>query len=985
MKQMILVSLIFLIGLSLSAQDVVYWEPSTVTQGGTVNIYYNTINGTLPDDASQVLIHLGFNGWTNVGDYQMTLQGDEWWSYHLDVPEDASMIDFVFQDGQGNWDNNGGQGIDWHIGVGVPGLWEPLHPGPNDTIRISVQSAVAGNLWWGVNRWDDPIPAYQPPNTVVGSEGQSVETDLNGPDENDIYWLDIGPFNSGSQIVHEVNFVFHYDDGTWDNNNGMDYHIQMNFEPGPLDPTVNITNISDDAVLADEQLIQVETSDANYVEVKIDGSTRHIASGGNFEFTTNTSNLSWGKHQLTAFARRDNQRVMADVKTVWKTPEVIEESMPPWYNLGVHDQLDGTVSFSILAPGKQFISLLGDFNEWDETAGLMKHDTERGIFWLNLPLGPGEYEYFYKIDGQKIVGDPFAKDVNWTDMFGNEHWESQNQRSIVRIGEDDFPWTDGDWVKPELKDLVIYEMLVRDFSEAGDINGVIERLDYLADLGINAIELMPPTEFPGASSWGYNPAFFMALESSYGTPADFKEMVDAAHARGIAVLVDLVFNHADGSSPYEQMYGDDYDNSPYMHAEANAWGFPDFDHSRAGTRALTSQTVRHWINEYHVDGYRYDHTPGVGWDGIAYFASEAYQADHTAYQIAEHFDSNVWSLINLTRINSHWHDAFHDQMKANLRQGQFEGSFYGDMNRTEQGISYAADGFNDAEACVNYIESHDEQRIIFEAQTNGLSYETALQKAELAAQVLFTSSGVPMFYMGAELGMDTERTLDHNPVRWYYLEDPDKAAIHRLYKRMLWLRQNYPAFRSNNINVVHKSTPQKSIVYQRTLDGAAGALVAINFSTTPQTMDLEFPWAGNWYEFTRDDTITIESNWFGGYTLPPSSARIFTSDRLWVGVEDDRGRPEAFAMHPAYPNPFNPSTSLRFDLPEASTVRVTIYDVTGREIWSLQNGGANYAAGRHELVWRGVDNRNQPLAAGLYFVEMKTPAFRQVQKLMLVK
>ncbi len=233
----------------------------------------------------------------------------------------------------------------------------------------------------------------------------------------------------------------------------------------------------------------------------------------------------------------------------------------------------------------------------------------------------------------------------------------------------------------------------------------------------------------------------------------------------MVVLVDLVFNHADGKSPYEQMYGEDYENSPYMHAESNDWGMPDFDHGKTGTRKLARATVKHWIKEYHIDGYRYDHTLGVGWDGINYFANEAYLADNSVYQIAEHFDSNVGNLIALTRINSHWHDAFHDQMKANLRQGQFEGSYYGDMNTTEKGINYSADGFQDAEACVNYIESHDEQRIIFEARTNGLSLAQALQKAELAAQVLLTSSGIPMFYMGAEFGMDTERTIDYNKLR----------------------------------------------------------------------------------------------------------------------------------------------------------------------------------------------------------------------------
>jgi len=979
----LLILLTSLFGLALQGQSV-YWEPATITQGGEVDIYYNIINGTLPDNASQVLIHLGWNGWTNVEDLPMTEESDGWWRYHFEIPEEADVLDFVFQDGQGNWDNNGGVGIDWHIGVNVPGLWEPLFPGPNDTIRISRQHAGAGNLWWGVNSWSAPIEAYQPPNTVPGDPGLSVESDMNGPDSNNISWVDIGPFNSATQAVSQVDFVFHWDDGTWEGTGSGDFHIPITFEPGINDPTVNFTNIEDNHILESNQLLQVQTEDAIYVEVRIDGSTRHISNGGTIEFTTNTDNLELGPHQLVAFARRDNGRVMMDIKTVWKIPEVIEEAFPPFDYLGVHDRLDGTVTFALLAPGKMFISLVGEFNDWDPAAGVMKRDPAQGIFWLNIPLEAGVYEYLYIIDGETVVGDPFAKDVDWTDIYGFEHWAVENQRSVASIGQPAFPWTDDSYQRPEMKDLIIYETLIRDFTASGDVEGMTAKLDYLADLGINAIELMPPTEFPGESSWGYNPAFFMALESSYGTPDELKSFVNEAHARGIAVLVDLVFNHADGSSPYQQMYGDDYENSPYMHDEANAWGFPDFDHSKAGTRALTAATVRHWIHEYHIDGYRYDHTPGVGWDGIDYFSTQAYMADNDVYQIAEHFDSNVGSLILLTHIDSHWHDAFHDQMKANIRQGTFEGSSWGDMNKTERGISFAADGFADAEACVNYFESHDEQRVIFEAQTNGLSYEQALQKAELAAQVLFTSSGIPMFYMGAELGMDTERTLDHNPIQWDNLEDPTLAGLYQNYKKMIWLRNEYPALRSNNINVVHKSNAQKTIIFQRTLEGDAAVVVAVNFNSSDQTVDIEFPWAGTWYEYTQDDTVTIETNWFGSYSLPASSARVFTSERLWVGVDASAEIPASFQLLPAYPNPFNPSTTLRFDLPEQSIVDLSVYDIMGREVWNGMQGEL-LQAGKHELTWQAFDQSGLPLSGGLYFVELRTPTFRQVQKLMLLK
>ncbi|MCF6237263.1 MAG: hypothetical protein L3J79_00350, partial [Candidatus Marinimicrobia bacterium] len=299
MKQtlaMLIMSLVSIMGFGQS--DVMYWEPVTIVQGGTVDIYYNTINGALPDDPAQVLIHLGYNDWTAVGDYPMTEQTAGWWLYQYIIPEDADILDFVFQDGQGNWDNNGGQGIDFHISVNIPGLWEPLFPGPNDTIRISKQNDGSGNLWWGVNSWTAPLPVYQPANTVDGDPGLSVESPLLGPDSNNVYWVDIGPFNDAHQAVSLVDFVFHWDDGTWEGTGTGDFHFPINYEPGMTDPVINMTNIEDDHVLEVEQLIQIETQDAIYVEVLLDSNTRYISGGGNSEFTTNTESVSYGRHQL---------------------------------------------------------------------------------------------------------------------------------------------------------------------------------------------------------------------------------------------------------------------------------------------------------------------------------------------------------------------------------------------------------------------------------------------------------------------------------------------------------------------------------------------------------------------------------------------------------------------------------------------------------------------------------------------------------------
>ncbi len=967
------------------------WVPEFPTNNSMVTIYYNAVAGTLPDNATAMYIHLGVNNWTNVIDDPMTSAGNGLWSYQYDIGPDITQIDFVFtinpsSSNSNDWDNNNWQ--DWHVPVSEAGLYTPLNPGPNDTIRIQITNNVGGNLWWGVNSWTAPISDYRPPGTIDGDPGLSVETPLNGPDSAGYYTVAVGPFNQAAQPVNVMNFVFHWSDGTWENNNNQDYRINLNFNPTPADPRITITNITAGQTLDDPQEIMVSAINSTYNEVRIDGMLRMVSADTSFSFNLNTTNLSYGEHSLYAFARAANGRVMFDIKTVWKTPAIEYAGLPPMDYVGTHDRLDGTMTFALLAPAKRFVALIGDFNDWDPQADLLAFDSTRDIWWTNIPLADGAYEYIYLLDGVKKVGDPFATDLHWVDLYGNENWQVENQKSVVTMGAAPFNWTDDAYQRPAMPDLVIYEMLIRDFTAGKDLPGVIGKLDYLRDLGINAIELMPNYEFPGASSWGYNPAFFMAVESSYGAMNDFKQLVNEAHARSIAVIMDEVFNHADGSSPYYQMYGSDYADSPYMHAEQNEWGFPDFDHGKNGTRLLTSRTVQYWIQKFHIDGYRYDNTTGIGWNGVndygvSYFSWAAWQADHDVYQIAEHFASDVGGLIATTKIRSHWHDAFHDQMKANLRQGTFEGSWYGDMDKTERGISFAADGFSNLEACLNYLESHDEQRVIWEAQTNGLSYAQAVQKAKLGAEVLFTAAGIPMFYMGAELGMDTERTIDENPVRWNYLDSPVHQSIYQLYKRLIWLRNNFPALRSDNIDVVAKSNSTKTIIYQRTLDGSPSVVVAVNFSTSPRTLDIQFPHSGTWYEFLDEDTLNIESNWFTGYSLPASSAKIFTDDHLWVGVADEPNIPYEFALQPAYPNPFNPSTTLRWSMPEKGDVDLIIYDVTGREVWSQRRAAVQ--PGKYSTTWNGKTAGGQPAAAGVYFVRFQASDFSAGQKIVLMK
>ena len=288
----------------------------------------------------------------------------------------------------------------------------------------------------------------------------------------------------------------------------------------------------------------------------------------------------------------------------------------------------GTVTFFLTAPDKTTAHVTGDFNGWSTLATPMETDG-RGTFWVTVPLrGATHYRFVVAQDeaGQQrvAVADPYAREIRW-DQAGPKAF----------LGDDPpYVWHDQAWQRPPLRELAIYELGVRDFSgtkrqwqdQYGDFDGARARLDHLARLGVNAIELMPISEFPGDSSWGYNPVFYMAPKWLYGRPAQFKALVDEAHQRGIAVILDMVFNHAWADHPYHRMYPPLYssdgkplpDLNPFFHhpenGHANSWGGVDWDHGSPYTLAYMQDVVRFWLEEYRVDGFRFDWVGGVEWD-----------------------------------------------------------------------------------------------------------------------------------------------------------------------------------------------------------------------------------------------------------------------------------------------------------------------------------------------------------------------------------
>jgi len=580
----------------------------------------------------------------------------------------------------------------------------------------------------------------------------------------------------------------------------------------------------------------------------------------------------------------------------------------------------GTATFFLTAPAKPAVHLAGDFNGWEPRSIPMETDGN-DLFWVTIPLrGPAYYRFVVTVDGsgQRVwVADPYAREIRW---------DREGPKAFL-ADEPPYTWGDQAWQRPPLRDLTIYELSVRDFSgekrgggeRFGDLDGVRARLGHFQRLGINAIELMPVSEFPGDSSWGYNPVFYMAPKWLYGRPAQLKRLVDEAHQCGIAVIIDMVFNHAWGDHPYYRMYSPMYtpdgrplpDLNPFFHhpenGHANCWGGVDWDHASPYTLAYMQDVVRFWLEVYHVDGFRFDWVGGVEWDpwqphregfdphyGIAPIARAARETASDCYLIGEYWPiagahpaKTAARLVRETEVDAVWNGAFHHALENCLTQTwQWECQ---DLPLALGG--FRAQGFERADQVVNYVVSHDERRPEHEIQFWGehirlagqskdgprrseSRWELAMRKARLGLIALVTSPGIPMLLAGQEFGEDSPRTIEFWPLDWKKLALPEGEAQFDFYRRALRLRHAHPALRSDFVEYYGDDFVRWKVLRYKRWDGAGDvAVVGLNFDNTAQKVGLGFPHNGRWVEAFSGEVFAVSGYWHD-FCLPPWEAVV---------------------------------------------------------------------------------------------------------------
>lgn len=592
---------------------------------------------------------------------------------------------------------------------------------------------------------------------------------------------------------------------------------------------------------------------------------------------------------------------------------------------GIRDGINYTgpdkVILSFLAPNKQFVHLIGEFNNWTYgPAWLMNRTPDGNRYWFELTgLQPGkEVAFQYLVDGKLAVADPYADkilDPNNDRFIPATTYPNLKTYptgatgivSVLQTNQTPFNWQVTNFQRPDPKTMVVYELLVRDFVSNRNYKTLTDSLPYLKRLGVNVIELMPIMEFSGNDSWGYNPIFYFAPDKAYGTKDELKRFIDACHKNGMAVVLDMVLNQADYEFPYVKMYWDGdrpAANNPFFNQQATHpfSVFFDFNHESAATQTYVQRVCQYWLQEFKFDGYRFDLSKGFTQrnSGNDVGAWGNYDASRVAiwkriYDQIRSFDKSAYVILE------HFADNREERELADygmLLWGNVNGDFrFATRNGTGNfaGISYQNRGFQNPNL-IGYAESHDEERLVFDMKQNGAidgtysvrDQNTALERAKTAAAFLLSVPGPRLLWQFGELGYDLSintcsdgATINDGcrtaakPVRWNYAQDPQRLKLFKVYSEFIKLKQTVPAFSSTEF-VMDFTTSVKRL----TLPHPGNTVFLIgNFDTKPQTVKANFPVGGKWYHHFSGQEITVTDPNVT-ITLEPGSFHLYTTVKL---------------------------------------------------------------------------------------------------------
>lgn len=771
-----------------------------------------------------------------------------------------------------------------------------------------------------------------------------------------------------------------------------------------LNPTQNVTFVG-------------QSSGPAILEFQIDGvSVLSDAGNTSLSLSLDPSTLSDAQHELV-FMANNGAQVIYDTLLITPHLGVTVATTPSYGHEGIVYPNDSTAYLQLRAPGKEFIYVLGDFNDWTfDPAYRMKKTPDGQFFWIEIPgLEPEtDYTFQYHIGWEGLrVTDPRVETVldPWNDSYispsvypnmpSYPEGKAEGIVGILRTTENNsYVWDNSyTFTKAPQSDLVVYELHIRDFVSSRSYQEVLDKLPYLKNLGVNAVQFMPVAEFEGNDSWGYNPSFFFALDKAYGTKNKFKELIDSCHKNGMAVIVDVVYNHSFGQNPMVQMYFDPNAGEFGQTAADNPWfnqvathpfsvGY-DFNHEAPATRQFIKDVMGYWLTEFRLDGFRFD-------------LSKGFTQTNTGSDI------NAWSNYDQSRVNIILDYANHCRSVSNNPYLILEhlGAWNEEVVYADNGMMVWAKGSNQYyEAAMGwnsngsqnlyvntpnnrgwnnygmvvYAESHDEERMMYKNLNFGNQVSaystrnlyTALERMSLAACFLIPLPGPKMIWQFGELGYDQSinrcpnGTISENcrtsakPVLWQYYDNAYRRKVYDTYRKLNYLKTTYPVFRDLGVGM-DLGTYLKWLRF----DGnSLDAVIVGNFDVVSGTINVNFTQTGKWYDYLSGDSIQISST-NQSINLAAGEYHVYLNQKVdapenTYGEEPNGIDPVSVSPElEVFPNPFSNEVQIALPL-GAKPATLQFYDITGREVVTQHTSGD---------AWIRMDGSSLP--SGVYFVRV---------------
>jgi len=716
--------------------------------------------------------------------------------------------------------------------------------------------------------------------------------------------------------------------------------------------------------------------------------------------SANTTLTEGGNQKFIFEATFAGNNVVTDTLQFFLPGTAVTAPIPNGIGDGITYMPGDTAAYLVLyAPGKSRVAVLGDFNNWTETQeGQMNKTPDGNRFWIRIgKLLPGtEYAYQFLIDGSlriadyntELVLDP-NNDINIPSVtYPSLKLYPTNKTtgivSVLQPGKSKYNWKIQNFKRPNKENLIVYEVLLRDFIANRNYKTLKDSIPYFKRLGINAIELMPVSEFEGNFSWGYNPNYFFALDKFYGTETAFKEFIDACHEQGIAVIIDIVMNHAFGTSPHTLMYWDAANNKPSID---NPWLNPDakhpfnvgydFNHESTATKELVARVARHWLSKYNLDGFRWDLSKGFTQTNNPNNVGAWGAYDATRIAIWKRiYDSTQAISPGSYCILEHFADNAEEKELANYGM-MFWGNNNFKFNEATMGYLSNSD-FSDISAMrkgwnqhhlIGYMESHDEERLMYRNLRNGnqtASYSTrdtlsALKRMGEAAAFWAMIPGPKMLWQFGELGfpfsintctngtVNDNCRLDNKTPVWGYYNDIFKRGLFDVYANLLRLRMN-PSFISTFTQkqfIMDFSGVVKSLQIN---SDSLKIVVVGNFDLSAKTVTTNFPATGTWYSYLTKTSINVTGT-SASITLQPGEYHVYLNKDMSNTLVTSIFSPTNTIMNgeiSLYPNPVKTGSKLKYEIRKAGEVFIEIQDLSGAKIGKVFSGLKS--AGKHELV-----------------------------------